>query len=215
MYIYLKSMRLWGQDTLFSLFTECSEHRASMVAQTVNNLSVNARDVSSIPGLGRFPGEGHGNALQSSCLEIPRTEEPGGLQSTDRKEPHMTDSTQISPQNTETAKPPWDRLQDPGCSAAFGWETETEFSSWVSPTWIMCVITHPSQQKGKCHSQLTSIWLTSILHLQSPYLQLLGFPHSCSEKRPTVCAGGQGVDLELLENYSIPKKRERRIWVNQ
>ena len=37
----------------------------------VKNLPANARDardVGSIPGLGRFPGEGHGNPLQSSCL---------------------------------------------------------------------------------------------------------------------------------------------------
>ena len=27
------------------------------------------RDVGLIPGLGRSPGEGHGNALQYSCLE--------------------------------------------------------------------------------------------------------------------------------------------------
>ena len=30
------------------------------------------RDVSSIPGLGRSPGGGHGNPLQCSCLENPR-----------------------------------------------------------------------------------------------------------------------------------------------
>ena len=29
------------------------------------------RDVGSIPGLGRSPGEGHGNQLQYSCLENP------------------------------------------------------------------------------------------------------------------------------------------------
>jgi len=29
------------------------------------------RDMSPIPGLGRFPGEGHGNPLQYSCLENP------------------------------------------------------------------------------------------------------------------------------------------------
>jgi len=29
----------------------------------------NARDVSLIPELGRFPGEGNGNPLQYSCLE--------------------------------------------------------------------------------------------------------------------------------------------------
>ena len=30
-----------------------------------------ARDVGSIPGLGRIPGEGNGNPLQYSCLENP------------------------------------------------------------------------------------------------------------------------------------------------
>ena len=39
-----------------------------------------ARDVGSIPGLGRCPGGGIGNPLQYSCPEIPWTEEPGGLQ---------------------------------------------------------------------------------------------------------------------------------------
>ena len=29
------------------------------------------RDVSSIPGSGRSPGEGHGKSLQYSCLEYP------------------------------------------------------------------------------------------------------------------------------------------------
>ena len=38
------------------------------------NLPANAgdlRDVGSIPGWGRFPGEGNGNPLQYSCLENP------------------------------------------------------------------------------------------------------------------------------------------------
>ena len=39
-------------------------------------------DVGSITGSGRPPGGGHGNPLQYSCWEIPRTEEPGRLQST-------------------------------------------------------------------------------------------------------------------------------------
>ena len=38
-----------------------------------------AGDLGSIPGLGRSPGGGNGNPLQYSCLEIPWTEEPGGL----------------------------------------------------------------------------------------------------------------------------------------
>ena len=41
----------------------------------------NARDTGSIPDPGRSPGEGNGNPLQYSCLGIPWTEEPGGLQS--------------------------------------------------------------------------------------------------------------------------------------
>ena len=48
----------------------------------VKNLPANAgdgRDMGSIPGMGRSPGEGHGNPLQYSCLEIPWTVEPGGL----------------------------------------------------------------------------------------------------------------------------------------
>ena len=59
---------------------------ASQVTLVVKNLPANAGDVSdagSTPGSGRFPGGGHGNPLQYSCLEnpIPWTEELGGLQS--------------------------------------------------------------------------------------------------------------------------------------
>ena len=41
----------------------------------------NARDLGSIPGSGRSPGEGNGNSLWYSCRRIPWTEGPGGLQS--------------------------------------------------------------------------------------------------------------------------------------
>ena len=40
-----------------------------------------AGDPHSMPGLGRYPGEGNSNPLQYSCLESLWTEEPGGLQS--------------------------------------------------------------------------------------------------------------------------------------
>ena len=36
---------------------------ASLVAQLVENLTASAEDVGSIPGSGRFPGEGNGNPL--------------------------------------------------------------------------------------------------------------------------------------------------------
>ena len=42
-----------------------SFHGGSMV----KNLPANVGDPSSIPGLGRSPGEGSGNPLQYSCLE--------------------------------------------------------------------------------------------------------------------------------------------------
>ena len=50
----------------------------------VKNPPANAGDTGDTgltPGLGRSPGVGNGNPLQSSCWEIPLTEEPGGLQS--------------------------------------------------------------------------------------------------------------------------------------
>ena len=41
----------------------------------------NVGDLGLIPGSGRSPGEGNGNPLQYSCLEIPWAKEPGALQS--------------------------------------------------------------------------------------------------------------------------------------
>ena len=41
----------------------------------VKNLPANAGDVSSIPRLGRFPGEGNGSPLQYSYLENPMDRE--------------------------------------------------------------------------------------------------------------------------------------------
>ena len=66
--------------TLFCSFLWLSNW-ASQVALAPKDLPANAGDVGSIPGLGSFPGEGHGNPLQYSCCRIPWTEEPGGLQS--------------------------------------------------------------------------------------------------------------------------------------
>ena len=48
--------------------------RASQVALVVKNLPANAgdlRDVGSIPGVGRSPGDGNGNPLLYSCLGNP------------------------------------------------------------------------------------------------------------------------------------------------
>ena len=48
----------------------------------VRNPPGNARDMSSIPGLGRSPGEGNGNSLQDSCLGNSVDRGAGRLQST-------------------------------------------------------------------------------------------------------------------------------------
>ena len=53
----------------------CSDlNQSSQVVLMVKNLPANAgdtRDACSIPRLGRFPGEGHGNPHQYSCLDNP------------------------------------------------------------------------------------------------------------------------------------------------
>ena len=57
--------------------------------QWVKNIPANAavvRDVGSIPGSGRSPGEGHGNPLQYSYLENPR--DRGAWQATQSIELH-------------------------------------------------------------------------------------------------------------------------------
>ena len=71
-----------------------ANYRASQVAPVVKNLPANAgdtRDMGSIPGLGRSPGQGNGNPLQYSCLEMPWTEEPGGLQSMGSQKSDLTE----------------------------------------------------------------------------------------------------------------------------
>ena len=66
---------LLSEDGSSAHFTAAQPvHGASQGALVVKNLPANAgdvRDVVSISGLGRSPGEGNGNPLQYSCLENP------------------------------------------------------------------------------------------------------------------------------------------------
>ena len=58
----------------FGFATSMQELGAPQVVPMIKNPPANAgdiRDPSSILGLGRSPGGGHGNPLQSSCLENP------------------------------------------------------------------------------------------------------------------------------------------------
>ena len=67
------------------------------MAPVVNNLHSNAgdlRDMGSIPGSGRFPGEGHGNTHSSILAgKISWIEEPGSLQSIGSQELDKTKAT--------------------------------------------------------------------------------------------------------------------------
>ena len=60
-----KGAYVYGINNYYSL------SQASQVALVVKNLPANPLDidVGSISGLGRFPGEGHCNPLQYSCME--------------------------------------------------------------------------------------------------------------------------------------------------
>ena len=46
-------------------------HKVSLVVKNLSASAGDVRDIGSIPGSGRFPGGGHGNLLQYSCLENP------------------------------------------------------------------------------------------------------------------------------------------------
>ena len=52
-----------------------------LVLKTPPAKAKDVRDTGLIPGLGRYPGRGHGNPLQCSCLENPLDRGTGGLQS--------------------------------------------------------------------------------------------------------------------------------------
>ena len=60
----------------------CTHLTCSPGGSEVKASACNAGDPGSIPGLGRSPGEENGNSLSTLAWKIPRTEKPGGLQST-------------------------------------------------------------------------------------------------------------------------------------
>ena len=69
---------------------------ASQAALVVKNLPASAgdmRDAGSVPGLGRYPGEGPGNPLQDSCLENPMNR--GAWQATVHRGHTESDTTKV------------------------------------------------------------------------------------------------------------------------
>ena len=62
-------MRKHNYEFVKSVFNSISLTLGFPGGSVVKNSPASAGDVSSIPGLGRSPGEGNGNPLQCSCLE--------------------------------------------------------------------------------------------------------------------------------------------------
>ena len=79
------------------LFSQCSarflpESSNFPGGSNDNESACNSGDLSSIPGLGRFRGGGHGNPLQYSCLENPHGQRSlVGYSPWGRKELDMTE----------------------------------------------------------------------------------------------------------------------------
>ena len=82
-FLFLRSLTLWSQCPFKRVHGRSWGFPGGSVVKNLPANAGDAWDTDSTPGLGRSPGEGHGNPLQYSCLEIPRTGEPGGLQSMD------------------------------------------------------------------------------------------------------------------------------------
>ena len=100
--------------------------RASLIAQLVKNLpACNARDLGSIPGSGRSPGEWNGNPLQYSCLENPM--DRGAWRAT------VHELTRVG-HDLVTKSPSLPYLKRPWCWEKLRWEekgtTEDEMVGW-------------------------------------------------------------------------------------
>ena len=78
-----KGQRVSGIGPLTTFYVFCGQPQDCQLALVVKNPPANAGDakgMSLISGSRRSSGGRNGNPLQYSCLEIPWTEEPGGLQ---------------------------------------------------------------------------------------------------------------------------------------
>ena len=81
-FVHLITYYLWLQLQSWAVTTDGVKGILPLVAQTVKNLPARWEAwVHSIPRLGSSLGKRNGDSFQYSCLEIPRTEVPGGLQS--------------------------------------------------------------------------------------------------------------------------------------
>ena len=76
--IFVRAAQMVRQTPYFLFFFSNTKSRGFPDGAVVKNLPASAgdaREVGSIPGLGRSPGEGNGNPLQYPCLENPTDRE--------------------------------------------------------------------------------------------------------------------------------------------
>ena len=108
---HINSPSLWGPYSQKQIFWKVplplgypqAPLGAFLVAQMVKNLPAVQVDPASIPGSGRSSVGGHGRPLLYSCLGIPWTEEPGGLQSMGSQKQHTTEWLTSTTSVTEIA----------------------------------------------------------------------------------------------------------------
>ena len=111
----------------------------------VKNLPANAGDA----GLGKFPGEGNGTLLQYSCLEIPWTVGPGGLQSM---------GSQRIVRDWAHA---WMNVLYSFCSVFVGW-SPCEYISFESSTYVSALVTMLMflEALNKILTKIFILWIT-------------------------------------------------------
>ena len=77
----MSTARIQVSTTSLQVSTNRLGFPGGSVAKNMPASAEDAKDAGSIPGSGRSLGVGNAYSLQYPCLEIPWTEEPGGLQS--------------------------------------------------------------------------------------------------------------------------------------
>ena len=155
--------------TIFLLCRLCSLLSSARGSDSKES-TCNAGDAGLIPGLGRSPGEGHGNALQYSCLENPMNR--GARQSTvhglAKSQTWLSDRARIiqsvafprlaEPVSLETPAPAsWPPLlRDLGSRPTGPLLWAAEF--WYSNCFLFC----PSWSDGSCFHWGLSLWYLGV-----------------------------------------------------
>ena len=148
-------------------------------------------DVSSIPGLGRSLGGGHGNPLQYSCLENPM--DRGARRAMIHR---VTESwTRLKWLGTHAHRTQDSHLLSPQCKAAWfgniilGWEESRR--GWKGFRSAPRALTSKPGEKGTFYRKSTSLWRSWAFSYKE---NLCGQSHRVSYLRPTILAHGWGAD---------------------